>query len=144
MKEAMAEHTIEDDDDVAVIANDHRERILEEFNESFLDVEDDTPETVEDADERLRTEITDEYSLQQERVNNITDMLEEAQIPRLEVSGNRKVEQVAERIKSALQTYLPPNRQSIFEKVTPISHQAGMECGKGNILRGIIKKFSNS
>ena len=94
--ENIAQQPIEEGMDMAAEEADQRERVLEEFQDGFLDVEDETPETLDDADERIRTEITDEYSLQQERCNNITDMLEEAQIPHMEVSGNRKPEQVTE------------------------------------------------
>ena len=133
--ENMEGQTIEEGVDLAAIEADQRERVMEEFSEAFLEVEDESPETWEDADERLRTEITDEYSLQQERINNITDMLEEAQIPHMEVSGNRKPEQVEDRVKKTIENFLPPNRDSIFEKVTAISHQACENLLKSNYFQ---------
>jgi len=133
--ENIAEQPIEDGMDLATVEADQRERVMEEFQEGFLEVEDETPETLEDADERIRTEITDEYSLQQERCNNITDMLEEAQIPHMEVSGNRKPEQVAERLHKTIEEFLPPNRESLFEKVTPISHAACENLLKSNYMQ---------
>ena len=59
-------------------------------------------------------------------------MLVEAQIQQLEVSGNRKQEQVAERIEKSLMSYLPPNRDSIFEKVTPVSLAAAENLIRSN------------
>lgn len=64
------------------------------FSEDFLEVEDPHPESVEEAEERLRIELSEDYSVQQELVNNLHELLEEAQIPRLQIDGSRKIYQV--------------------------------------------------
>ena len=64
------------------------------FSEDFLEVEDPHPESVEEAEERLRIELSEDYSVQQELVNNLLELLEEAQIPRLQIDGSRKIYQV--------------------------------------------------
>ena len=65
-----------------------------QFSEDFLEVEDPHPESVEEAEERLRIELSEDYSVQQELVNNLLELLEEAQIPRLQIDGSRKIYQV--------------------------------------------------
>ena len=64
------------------------------FSEDFLEVEDPHPESVEEAEERLRIELSEDYSVQQELVNNLLELLEEAQMPRLQIDGSKKVYQV--------------------------------------------------
>ena len=64
------------------------------FSEDFLEVEDPHPESVEEAEERLRIELSEDYSVQQELVNNLLELIEEAQMPRLQIDGSRKIYQV--------------------------------------------------
>ena len=70
-------------------------------------------------------------------------MLVEAQIQQLEVSGNRKQEQVAERIEKSLMSYLPPNRDSIFEKVTPVSLAAAENLIRSNYYQVFFFKIKS-
>jgi hypothetical protein len=95
-----------------------------------LEVEDDNPEVLVDAEERIQTSMSEEYNIQQEKLNNIVDMLVDAQIPHIEVSCNRRREQVAQKLHKVIEEYLPPNRNSMFEKLVPISLQAS-----ANLLR---------
>lgn len=71
------------------------------FSEDFLEVEDPHPESVEEAEERLRIELSEDYSVQQELVNNLHELLEEAQIPRLQIDGSRKIYQVQNKGKTS-------------------------------------------
>ena len=64
------------------------------FSEDFLEVEYPHPESVEEAEERLRIELSEDYSVQQELVNNLLELLEEAQMPRIQIDGSRKIYQV--------------------------------------------------
>ena len=91
------------------------------FQEDWLEVEDPHPESIDEAEERLKIELTDEYSVQQEQVNNSLELLEEAQIPRHFVDATRKISQVYEKTIKQIEPYLKPCRQSMFELVYPVT-----------------------
>ena len=90
------EANLNQSEDGAQLISEEEARLNAEnvFAEDFLEVEDPHPESVEEAEERLRIELSEDYSVQQELVNNLLELLEEAQIPRLQVDGSRKIYQV--------------------------------------------------
>ena len=90
------EANLNQSEDGAQLISEEEARLNAEnvFSEDFLEVEDPHPESVEEAEERLRIELSEDYSVQQELVNNLLELLEEAQIPRLQVDGSRKIYQV--------------------------------------------------
>ena len=66
-------------------------------------------------------EMSEEYSIQQEQINNITELLDEAQITRLNVDGSRKIYQVYDKTIKMIEPYLRPCRSSMFERVIAVS-----------------------
>jgi adenylate/nucleoside-diphosphate kinase len=118
---AMAEEEIEEGTDVETLEQEMRERVASKFDESFLEVEDEFPESVEEAKERLSGEMMNETALERERLNNMFDLVEQAQIPKFEITCNRKPEEAYAKIKVALEKFLPPFRAAMFERVRGIS-----------------------
>ena len=98
-----------------------RMNVEQYFQEDWLEVEDPHPESIDEAEERLKIEMTDEYSVQQEQVNNSLELLEEAQIPRHFIDATRKIHQVYVKTLKEIEPYLRPCRQSMFERVVQVT-----------------------
>ncbi|XP_021245471.1 adenylate kinase 9 isoform X3 [Numida meleagris] len=100
-------------------ANEEIEAILEE---EFFEEEEEEPEEEQEIDavERMQNEIVAKFDSERENIEGVQEELEKFLIPRMEISGRRKLRIVRYQMYCKLNS-LVENRGSIFEKCYPIS-----------------------
>jgi len=108
------------DDDEEDEEEDDIETILaEEFEEEEAEEEEDEEQEA-DALERIKGEVTERYEDENNKMQGVTEALDEFMIPKIEITAGRKVKIVRYLINSKLEKMVTC-RDSIFERVYPVS-----------------------
>merc|ERR1712076_346526 len=93
--------------------------LAEEFEEEEAEEEEDEEQEA-DALERIKGEGTERYEDENNKMQGVTEALDEFMIPKIEITAGRKVKRVRYLINSKLEKMVTC-RDSIFERVYPVS-----------------------